>query len=87
MSLGKLQIEFKALDEESRRVQRDEAPKQPDEEQDDFRDEMEIGQANQEHVSEDNDSLIDANIELANRIKELQNENIKMKKGERCYVN
>ena len=80
MSLGKLQIEFKALDEESRRVQRDEAPKQPDEEQDDFRDEMEIGQANQEHVSEDNDSLIDANIELANRIKELENENIKLKK-------
>ena len=80
MSLGKLQIEFKALDEESKRVQREEAPKQADEEQDDFRDEMEIGQANQEHVSEDNDSLIDANIELANRIKELQNENIKLKK-------
>ena len=81
MSLGKLQIEFKALDEESRRVQRDEAPKQPDEEQDDFRDEMEIGNnPNQEHVSEDNDSLIDANIELANRIKELENENIKLKK-------
>ena len=80
MTLGKLQIEFKALDEESRRVQRDEAPKEPDEEQDDFRDEMEIGQANQEHVSEDNDSLIDANIELANRIKELENENIKLKK-------
>ena len=80
MTLGKLQIEFKALDEESKRVQREEAPKQADEEQDDFRDEMEIGQANQEHVSEDNDSLIDANIELANRIKELQNENIKLKK-------
>jgi len=80
MTLGKLQIEFKALDEESRRVQRDELPKEPDEEQDDFRDEMEIGQANQEHVSEDNDSLIDANIELANRIKELENENIKLKK-------
>ena len=81
MSLGKLQIEFKALDEESRRVQRDEAPKQPDEEQDDFRDEMEIGNnPNQEHVSIDDDSLIDANIELANRIKELENENIKLKK-------
>ena len=81
MSLGKLQIEFKALDEESRRVQRDELPKQPDEEQDDFRDEMEIGNnPNQEHVSIDDDSLIDANIELANRIKELENENIKLKK-------
>lgn len=81
MSLGKLQIEFKALDEESRRVQRDEAPKQPDEEKDDFRDEMEIGNnPNQEHVSIDDDSLIDANIELANRIKELENENIKLKK-------
>ena len=81
MSLGKLQIEFKALDEESRRVQRDELPKQPDEEKDDFRDEMEIGNnPNQEHVSIDDDSLIDANIELANRIKELENENIKLKK-------
>ena len=55
MSLGKLQIEFKALDEESRRVQRDELPKQADEEKEDFRDEMEIGNnPNQEHVSEDN---------------------------------
>ena len=81
MTLGKLQIEFKALDEESRRVQRDEAPKEPDEEQDDFRDEMEIGNnPNQEVISEDNDSLIDANIELGNRIKELENENIKLKK-------
>ena len=88
MSLGKLQIEFKALDEESKRVQREEAPKQPDEEKDDFRDEMEIGNnPNQEVISEDNDSLIDANIELANRIKELENENIKMKKEKDAIQN